>query len=102
MVFLAMQKSDQDGPARRIAARVIRDLSEPYDVIRANDGGDQKAPDMTSIAASAGLACFPRDGETLEEIMKHADDCLYRAKDGGKRRVIVHGQTAVIRAETAD
>ncbi len=102
LVFLAMQKSDQDGPARRIAARVIRDLSEPYDVIRANDGGDQEAPDMTSIAASAGLACFPRDGETLEEIMKHADDCLYRAKDGGKRRVIVHGQTAVIRAETAD
>ena len=55
---------------------------------------------MATIAASGGLACFPRDGETLEEVMKHADKCLYRAKDSGKQRVMVHGQTAMIRTET--
>ena len=100
VVFLAMLKRDQDGPVRRIAARVIRDLSEPYDVLTKKEGGDRGAPEMATIAASGGLACFPRDGETLEEVMKHADKCLYRAKDSGKQRVMVHGQTAMIRTET--
>lgn len=102
VVFLAMQKDNLDGPARRIAARVIRDLSEPYDVITKEDVGDRDAPEMVSIAASAGLARFPRDGETLEEVMKLADECLYKAKDNGKRRVMVHGQRTAIRAEVAD
>jgi diguanylate cyclase (GGDEF)-like protein len=43
--------------------------------------------DMTLIAtssASIGCAAFPKDGRSLEEVIKHADIAMYRAKTGGK------------------
>jgi diguanylate cyclase (GGDEF)-like protein len=45
------------------------------------------------ITVSAGLAAFPDDGVTYEEVLKEADDALYRAKREGRNRVRVAGQT---------
>lgn len=36
------------------------------------------------ITASMGIAVFPRDGETVEELMQNADAALYQAKYDGK------------------
>jgi diguanylate cyclase (GGDEF)-like protein len=102
LAVLVMVRNDQDGPVRRIAARVVKDLSAPYDVIATRDGKEADLPAMITISASAGLACYPRDGETLEEVMKHADECLYQAKEAGKARVMSHGQKAPISADAAE
>nr|WP_095013388.1 GGDEF and EAL domain-containing protein [Tsuneonella mangrovi] len=56
-----------------VARRVIERLSQPYHV-------DQHT---LYVGASVGSAIGPRDGGTVEEIMRNADLALYRAKDEG-------------------
>jgi two-component system, cell cycle response regulator len=40
--------------------------------------------------ASLGIACYPKDGETVAEIVQRADDALYRAKRKGKNQICSH------------
>ncbi len=40
-----------------------------------------------TLGASAGVACFPEDGEEAAELLARADAALYRAKAAGKGRV---------------
>ncbi|RYE83568.1 MAG: GGDEF and EAL domain-containing protein, partial [Hyphomicrobiales bacterium] len=37
-----------------------------------------------ALSASIGIALFPRDADTAEEVMSHADTALYRAKQDGR------------------
>ncbi|WP_285711933.1 putative bifunctional diguanylate cyclase/phosphodiesterase [Erythrobacter oryzae] len=56
-----------------LARRVIARLSEPYQVDH----------HTLYVGASVGSAEGPRDGATVEEMMRNADLALYRAKDMG-------------------
>ncbi|MEJ2503567.1 MAG: GGDEF domain-containing protein, partial [Gemmatimonadota bacterium] len=47
------------------------------------------------ITVSAGLAGFPDDGASYEEVLKQADDALYRAKREGRNRVCVAGSPSL-------
>lgn len=38
---------------------------------------------------SGGISSFPEDGETAEEVLRKADESLYRAKAEGRNRLIV-------------
>lgn len=42
-----------------------------------------------SVTASFGIASFPETSKNLNEIIKDADDALYRAKDNGRNRIEV-------------
>ncbi|HUJ77201.1 MAG TPA: diguanylate cyclase, partial [bacterium] len=44
-------------------------------------------PDPLSVTASLGLAVCPEDAATPEDLIRLADDLLYRAKEAGKNRV---------------
>ncbi len=44
------------------------------------------------ITISVGIACFPRCGETVENIMEHADQALYVAKRTGRNRVLLYNE----------
>ena len=57
-----------------LACKVIDRLSQPYEVDR----------HTLFVGASAGSALAPRDGKTVEELMRNADLALYRAKDKGR------------------
>ncbi len=57
----------------RLADRIIEALSRPYEV-------DQHT---LFIGASIGTAVGPRDGKTVEMLMRSADLALYRSKDAG-------------------
>jgi diguanylate cyclase (GGDEF)-like protein len=57
----------------RFAKQIIDTLSRPYEV-------DQHT---LYIGASVGVAVGPRDGRTVEMLMRSADLALYRSKDQG-------------------
>jgi diguanylate cyclase (GGDEF)-like protein len=39
------------------------------------------------VSVSGGIAEFPSDGDTLDVLLKLADEALYRAKEGGRNRI---------------
>ena len=59
-----------------VAAAIVAELSRPIDV-----GGSS-----VSIGATVGMATFPRDAETVDELIRCADLALYNAKDEGRGR----------------
>ena len=46
------------------------------------------APTMPEVTVSIGVATFPEDGATLDDIMRVADKQVYRAKSAGRDRVM--------------
>lgn len=58
---------------RDLSLRIIEQLSEPYSVDN----------NTLYVGASVGSAMGPRDGSSVEELMRNADLALYRAKDVG-------------------
>ncbi|MEO6716860.1 MAG: EAL domain-containing protein [Novosphingobium sp.] len=61
------------GRVEQVAQRVIDRLSEPYEVDH----------HTLYVGASVGSAIGPRDGSTVETLMRNADLALYRSKDEG-------------------
>src|SRR5262249_23059946 len=66
--------TDQPVSATALAARLIKDLGEPFEV-----QGHQVV-----IGASVGIAIAPADGITSDGLLKKADMALYRAKEDGR------------------
>jgi diguanylate cyclase (GGDEF)-like protein len=40
---------------------------------------------------SAGIACYPNDGNTLDKLLRVADESLYKAKQAGRNQVAYEG-----------
>lgn len=49
------------------------------------------------VSVSLGVASYPSDGSTTEELLSHADACLYKAKNQGKNRVYWESPFAAVR-----
>jgi diguanylate cyclase (GGDEF)-like protein len=45
------------------------------------------------LTISGGLATFPRDGDTIEKLLKQADNALLQAKKSGKNRIYLVGKS---------
>ncbi len=71
-----------EGPeaAELMVARVLDELSAvPF----TSDSGE-----VFRVTFSAGLAVFPQDATTADDLLRLADRRLYDAKEGGRRRVV--------------
>ena len=44
------------------------------------------------LTISGGLASYPRDGETIEQLFQQADKALLEAKRSGKNRIYLVGK----------
>jgi len=70
---IVIRDASTPGVIRNLARQVIERLSEPYQVDH----------HTLYVGASVGSAEGPRDGNSVEEMMRNADLALYRAKDMG-------------------
>jgi diguanylate cyclase (GGDEF)-like protein len=80
-----LPETGRDG-AEVVARRILTAVSgEPF-----------VAPGATPlhVTVSIGVAAFPEDGRTGDEVMRVADRALYEAKRTGRDRVVVAGGTA--------
>jgi diguanylate cyclase (GGDEF)-like protein len=50
--------------------------------------------DLGQVSISVGVAAYPGDGQTMDELLRHADAGLYDAKAQGRNRVCWHGRAA--------
>ncbi len=57
-----------------VAKHVIEVLSQPFTI-----GGTE-----TFVAASVGIAIFPTDGASTDEMLRNADTAMYQAKEQGR------------------
>jgi diguanylate cyclase (GGDEF)-like protein len=74
-------KADAQTIAERICTDVNR-LDLPFTT------SDQKLV----LSASLGLATYPEDAESMEDLIRNADVALYAAKSQGKNRVVIFGK----------
>ncbi len=63
--------------AERVAQDIIAILNRPFELA----GGQQGL-----ISGSVGLALYPSDAADAEELLRHADQAMYAAKNGGRNR----------------
>jgi len=85
--LLVLHDSDERG-AERVAETVRSGLAAVPPV----------SADVGSITASIGIAMFPDDGRSLEEVVHEADLAMYRAKARGRDRVVVCSPSAPLQA----
>ncbi len=70
---IVIRDASERGSVEALARKIIAKLSQPYNVDH----------HTLYVGASVGSAVGPRDGKTVEEMMRNADLALYRAKDEG-------------------
>lgn len=60
--------------AELVAGKILQRLRQPFSV----------TGQTVRISASIGISGFPRDGATVEALLRHADDAMYRVKQSGR------------------
>jgi len=76
--FLVYLEGKSKAKAMEIAEKIRQDIEARHVVLRRIE---------TSVTVSIGIASYPKDGRTKTELIKKADDNLYKAKSLGKNRV---------------
>lgn len=71
---IIMRETDKVDAVAQIANKVIDALSRPFNLM-----GHE-----VHLGASIGIALFPADGASVDELTKHADSAMYEAKKAGR------------------
>ncbi|SMB30018.1 putative Diguanylate cyclase [Sterolibacterium denitrificans] len=73
---------------------ILTDLDEPQDCMpvlnRLLNASSQPVPVgrlLLSVSASIGVTLFPGDGGDADQLVRHADQAMYQAKQSGKNRI---------------
>gem|GEM_PF-1580704 len=75
-VLIAVETGKEDGVL--LAERLRREVSETTIMVQGT---------ARHVTASFGVATFPDDGRTPQELVTRADAALYEAKEGGRNRI---------------
>jgi len=75
-IVLPQIKTARDSES--VAQHIIESMAPPFVV----------AGKEEFLNASIGIALYPADGTTAEELLRNADTAMYRAKEGGRGRAV--------------
>ncbi len=82
-----------EGQARAIAEKIRSALVLPYRLTVTHDGEAETIVEHR-CTASIGGALFDQQDTDQEQILKRADQAMYRAKDSGRDSVVFFGKTS--------
>jgi len=71
------------GQLREIGAKIQAEMNKPFRI------GELVCP----VTASIGATLFRDPGQSLDYLLKRADDAMYRAKNEGRNRLLVYGES---------
>jgi len=72
--------------ATLVADKLCQSIAQPYPI---------SSLDISSISASIGVALYPGDGDDIDVLLERADQAMYRAKNGGKNKVVFYAAQLV-------
>jgi diguanylate cyclase (GGDEF)-like protein len=77
--FVILQTGVHSPPhAAKLAESVLQALAQPFQI----------ADTESFVGGSIGIAVYPDDGQCAEDLLKHADIAMYRAKAAGRGRLV--------------
>ncbi|WP_457637091.1 bifunctional diguanylate cyclase/phosphodiesterase [Oceanithermus sp.] len=71
--FAVLARRQDEESVLELAQRLVHSLRPPFEI-------DEH---RIHVSGSAGIALYPQDGATFEQLLRHADIAMYRAKDDG-------------------
>ena len=71
--FAVLARRDSEETVLELAQRLVDSLRPPFAIDKHH----------IHVSGSAGIALYPQDGTTFEQLLRHADIAMYRAKDDG-------------------
>lgn len=79
---------DSQEQIKDFAAQIVSDLTPPFSC----DGH------QFVVTPSIGVALYPQDGTTREQLLMNADSAMYRAKKAGRNNFKFHSETMRVRS----
>jgi diguanylate cyclase (GGDEF)-like protein len=70
---IILEGFSQEDDVTRVAERITKSLSEPFCL----------GTDHASIGVSIGITVYPHDDQEIDDLLRHADAAMYRAKQRG-------------------
>lgn len=64
----------------RVLRKIIKSVAQPCEL------GEH----AEHVTASIGISLYPQDATGVEKLLNHADQAMYRAKQGGKNRWVIY------------
>ncbi|WP_235923033.1 EAL domain-containing protein [Rugamonas aquatica] len=75
--FLLLLSDSPESPASALLQQVQETIAAPMTL----------AGQMLTVTCSIGVSVYPLDGGEPQQLLKHADIAMYRAKEGGRNRL---------------
>ena len=70
----------------KIAKKVVAQFTKPFEI----------GKETLSVTCSIGVSIFPKDGETCDILLSHADAAMYIAKNNTKKRYAFYTDTTTL------
>lgn len=73
-----------------VAERILSEMSRPYQCLTFAVKGQQQQSIQHQCTCSIGVAFFVSNDVSQEKLLTNADRAMYKAKDQGRNRIVVH------------